>query len=216
MTRGVYKIKNIKTNKNYIGKSVDIERRFRKHLATIRYNNEHKKGSICFDFVTDARTHGIESLELQILEEINIKDENLFAEKELYWINFYESCNQNKGYNITKNSGSVLFHSAETIERFKKRIIKDSTRRKIGERAKETWKNQNLRDQMASKLKKIKHKYNYIQFSRENVFIKKWDSVDEILEANPSYKWQNIYSVCNGYKPTYMNYIWKKVLKNGN
>jgi hypothetical protein len=34
-----------------------------------------------------------------------------------------------------------------------------------------------------------------------------------IIKANPNFKWQNIYSVCNGYKPTYMGFIWKKELK---
>lgn len=48
------------------------------------------------------------------------------------------------------------------------------------------------------------------QYSRDGILLKVWDSVFEIIENNPTYKWQNIYSVCNGYKKTYMGYIWKK------
>lgn len=44
-------------------------------------------------------------------------------------------------------------------------------------------------------------------------YIKTFDSVEDIILENPSYKWQNIYSVCNGYKKSYMGYIWKKELK---
>jgi len=38
-----------------------------------------------------------------------------------------------------------------------------------------------------------------------------WFSVEEIIKFNPNYKWQNIYAVCNGYKPTMYGYIWCKI-----
>ena len=53
---------------------------------------------------------------------------------------------------------------------------------------------------------------NY-QYSKDGEFINKFDSIKSIIEENPSYKWQNIYSVCNGYKKSYMGFIWKKELK---
>ena len=61
-----------------------------------------------------------------------------------------------------------------------------------------------------------KKKNCFDQLSRDGVFIKTWDSVEDILNANPNWKWQNIYSVCNGYKPTYMSFKWvKREKQNG-
>lgn len=35
----------------------------------------------------------------------------------------------------------------------------------------------------------------------------------DFLNNYPYYKWQNIYSVCNGYKPSIYGYIWRKESK---
>lgn len=78
------------------------------------------------------------------------------------------------------------------------------------------WKdNPDAKRQMARKVSLSKRKYNFEQYTREGEYIKTWESVENILQENPTWKWQNIYSVCNGYKPTYRNFVWKKVPKNG-
>jgi hypothetical protein len=58
-----------------------------------------------------------------------------------------------------------------------------------------------------------KKKYKFLQYDKENNFLKEWDSVEEIISNNPNFKWQNIYSVCNDYKKSYMGFIWKKEFK---
>lgn len=63
---------------------------------------------------------------------------------------------------------------------------------------------------MALKISKLKQKYAFVQLTTTGEIVKKWNTVKEIVAANDGYKWQNIYSVCNGYKPTYMGYVWKK------
>lgn len=40
-----------------------------------------------------------------------------------------------------------------------------------------------------------------------------WLSVKAIVEANPGYKWQNIYNVCHGHKPSYMGFTWRQIPK---
>jgi group I intron endonuclease len=87
-------------------------------------------------------------------------------------------------------------------------------RAKIGQAASETWKDETLKRQMAAKISKIKEKWDFHQFDRSGNLLKIWTSIKEIVLENPTYKWQNIYSVCNGYKPTYHGFVWKKILKN--
>jgi len=89
-------------------------------------------------------------------------------------------------------------------------IYGEEWRNKMSISSIQTWSDFDKRKDMVAKVKIAKRKYIFDQFTRENVFIRTWDSVDDIILENPTYKWQNIYSVCNGYKPTYMNYIWKK------
>lgn len=45
------------------------------------------------------------------------------------------------------------------------------------------------------------------------ILVREYNSVKQVIEENPDYKWQNIYSVCNGYKPSIYGYIWRKESK---
>ena len=66
---------------------------------------------------------------------------------------------------------------------------------------------------MAQKVKLSKQKFNFDQYTRDGEFIRRWDSVEQIISENPGWKWQNIYAACSKYKPTYHNFVWEKVLK---
>lgn len=66
---------------------------------------------------------------------------------------------------------------------------------------------------MTKKVSESKRKYDFEQYSKDGELLKVWESVEQIVLANPEYKWQNIYSVCNGYRISYRGFIWKKKLK---
>lgn len=87
-------------------------------------------------------------------------------------------------------------------------------KRKIGLASTRQWEDAEKREQMAKSVAKAKQKYRFYQYDRLGGLLKVWDSVEEIISENPSWKWQNIYSACNGYKPTYMGSVWRKELKN--
>lgn len=89
MTCGIYKIENLKNGKIYIGQSIEIERRFQKHLVAKDDFYIHKA----------LRKYGKENFTFQIIEECDLK---ILNEREIYWINFYNSLIPN-GYNM--NSG---------------------------------------------------------------------------------------------------------------
>jgi len=87
-------------------------------------------------------------------------------------------------------------------------------RKRASEIGKKVWENQDLRNRVSNSVRLTKEKkYKFLQYDKNMTLIKEWGTIREILEENPNYKWQNIYSVCNGYKPTIYGYIWRKELK---
>lgn len=89
---GIYIITNNINKKVYIGKSNDIERRFREHKSQYeRLRTPNKPLYLAFD------KYGIDNFSFEVLEECPSKELN---RKEKYWIKQYDSDNSEKGYNI--------------------------------------------------------------------------------------------------------------------
>lgn len=99
---GIYIIRNIVNNKVYIGQSIDIERRWKEHKRKYQYENE-RKNSYLYNAIYK---YGIESFSFDILEEC---DKDKLNEREIYYIQKYESTNHNKGYNIS-SGGNLNAH----------------------------------------------------------------------------------------------------------
>lgn len=240
---GLYKIENKINGKIYIGKSIDIERRFTSHKYTLTKNcksycNRYLKKSV--------EKYGIENFCFSVLETFDEINEIELADAEVKWMDFYDSFNSNKGYNLKRDSSTKTLISDDTkmllsLSRQKelnsnygnkwneeqKKIASDTQkkrheagiyytdewRNKISLKSSELWKNEDLKKQMSIKVSKSKQKYKFHQIDKDGNHIFTWDSVEDIIRENPSYKWQNIYSVCNGYKKTYKGYKWEKELK---
>lgn len=86
MSCGIYKFTSKTTGLSYIGKSIDIERRYR----------EHRTKDDGYTFHNARKEHGWEDFEFEILEICNPEELN---QKEQYWIAFYNS--YHNGYNET-------------------------------------------------------------------------------------------------------------------
>lgn len=88
-------------------------------------------------------------------------------------------------------------------------------RKKLGKKSKQFWsENPDVKLQMAKNVSAKKQKYDFIQMNNDGSIVRVWSSVDEIIKRNPSWKWQQIYSVCNGHKKRIYGFKWKKVLKD--
>lgn len=100
---GIYKIKNLKSNKIYIGSSVKLKNRIRSHfyrLKTRTHNNHYLQKS--YD------KHGEESFEVEILETfININYQTLLNLEKEYIIK-YNCLNDKIGYNLMLDNSSFL------------------------------------------------------------------------------------------------------------
>ena len=93
--KGIYKITCINNNKSYIGKSIDIEKRFKKHLSDLKLNKHH---SVYLQ--NSYNKYGENSLRFEIIEICNnsISDEEL-SKKEVDYIKLYNTFND--GFNET-------------------------------------------------------------------------------------------------------------------
>ena len=92
-------------------------------------------------------------------------------------------------------------------------IYGDEWKQKISAASTELWKDETKRANMAKKVSKSKEKYRFYQYTKDMTHVQTWESVKDIILAYPSFKWQNIYAVCNGYKPSYKSFIWTKDVK---
>lgn len=209
---GIYLIRNLVNGKVYIGKSNDIYRRIKDHISGL--NRRSKKHENEY-FINSWHKYGKDAFSYIVLEEClydSLKD------RELYWINNYESLNRDKGYNLRLDSDSGMIPLEETRKKYSEAQInrfKDSKEReKIGFRSKKFWQNNpDIKDQMALKVKRKKQVYKFFKYDKENNLLETFENLENIINKYPHYKWQNIYAVCNGYKPSIYGYIWKKEQK---
>lgn len=86
---GIYKIKNKKTNETYIGQSIHINQRFKEHIKG------NKKPLSAID--KDIQLLGKDNFIFEIIEECS---ENKLNEREIYWIDYYNTY-LGEGYNKT-------------------------------------------------------------------------------------------------------------------
>lgn len=124
---GIYAIENIKTNKLYIGKSIKIENRFKKHVYNLR-RNQHHSASLQNSF----NKHGEEVFIFGIIEECS-KEE--LDKKERYWVKYYNT--YSNGYNcaipngINQGKEMTADEKAKTSESMKKYHSKRTKKSKM-------------------------------------------------------------------------------------
>lgn len=104
---GIYKITNLINGKSYIGQSVDIYRRWKQEKDESKNINSH---GYDYPLMRAFRKYGIDNFEFEILEECNIESLN---EKEIYWINFYNTFFD--GYNQTLGGDTTSRQPKEKI-----------------------------------------------------------------------------------------------------
>lgn len=92
MKSGIYLITNVKNSKKYIGKDINLPSRKYRHWHKLKngsHNNPHLQASY--------NRHGKESFHYMILERCLPED---MVKREKYWIDYYDTKNPDKGYNM--------------------------------------------------------------------------------------------------------------------
>lgn len=211
---GIYCIRNKVNNKVYIGKSINIYKRIVMHVCKlnmrdIKHENQH--------FINAWHKYGRNNFEYFVLEHLEL-DEELLKEREMFWMNIYESTNRDKGYNLRMDSSTNMIVNEETRKKLSiattKRFSDPEVRKQSSITMKLMWDNNpELKKQVSKKNRENNSKYYIDQYDKQSNFIKRWNYVSDITDENPSYKRHNIYSVCSGAKPSMYGFVWKKVLK---
>jgi len=109
---GIYKIENLINHKKYIGKTIDINKRFGDHKRLAFYKSSP---SYEYPLYKAFRKYGLENFNFSIVEEC---DEKILDEKEKYWIKIYKSYGK-EGYNQTPGGdGSPKINHEEAIDMY--------------------------------------------------------------------------------------------------
>lgn len=103
MTCGIYAIVNKVSGKRYIGKSIDIEVRWRSHLSQLRNSTRSKD---CNRYLYNAfQKYGETYFGFEYLEVLP-SDDTTLAERELHWMEELNTLDSDFGYNLRKDSGT--------------------------------------------------------------------------------------------------------------
>ncbi len=238
---GIYSIKNIVNGKQYIGKSKNIQKRLKQHIYYYKKNskdeNRHLKnafnkyGLINFECLILETLNKDEQLlkqkELEYIISFNTLDRKLGYNlrldtatscivseetKELHRKNSKGANNPNFGNKWSDEQKAHLSKLRKSKFLSGEYIISQEQKDKISKSSSLLWKDEDKKRKMALKLSEKKTKFKIAQCKiKTNEILHIYNSVKEVINLNPEYKWQNIYSVCNGYKKAMYGYSWKKI-----
>ena len=128
----IYKIKNNINEKVYIGQTVKkMETRWKEHKRNLNYRNNGNEKFKKSKLYSSMNKYGIENFSIEIIEFVDTREK--MNEREIFWINFYDSFN--KGLNLTLGGESGCLGYKHTKEA-KKMISENSKKRKMSEEAK--------------------------------------------------------------------------------
>jgi group I intron endonuclease len=105
---GIYIIRNNINNKIYVGSSKNLKNRLNEHKRKLR-KNYHRNYHLQQSF----NKYGEDNFTFEIIEECEL---NQLLQREVFWINYYQSFNRDKGYNL-RDPQDNHFYSEETLQK---------------------------------------------------------------------------------------------------
>ena len=127
---GIYKIENLINGKIYIGQSRNIEKRWTAHRTRPFNQNSNQYDSPLYRSI---RKYRLENFSFVVLEETLIED---LDDREIYWIEYYESNNKEKGYNLTDggNSATSTILTRKQVDEIKLLLETDMSQQDIADK----------------------------------------------------------------------------------
>ena len=106
---GIYGIQNIINNKIYVGKAKNIYVRIRSHIYGLNGKSKDENRHL----IRAWHKYKSENFKCFIIETLEFNEE-LLQERELYWIQQYNSTNRKFGYNLRMDSSTKMIVHEET------------------------------------------------------------------------------------------------------
>ena len=150
MKSGIYSILNNNTGKIYIGQSKDINRRFNDHKREL-VKNIHSNHYLQSSW----NKYGESTFSFNVLEYCPISCLN---ESEVWWIDFFESMDRTKGFNLKSGGNSNIVFSDETIKKMRE------TQSRI-----KTWSGRHHTDETKKKISKSKKGVKFSETHKKNI-----------------------------------------------
>lgn len=168
---GIYGIRNLKNNKLYVGKTKCFYNRCHQYIYEINRQNFNHINSY---FLNSINKYGIENFEFFVIEYIDNLD--LISDRELYWIDYYNTTDSSKGYNLRRDSSTNMIVHSKTSKKISNRLKKEwkeGLRNNHSEKLKKSWKDNHSRKQQQSEImSKNLTKYSYNLYDNQMTFIK--------------------------------------------
>ena len=135
---GIYCIENIITNQKYIGQSINIKYRWKKHVSALN-SNTHDNSYLQNSW----NKYGKDNFKFYIIETC---DQELLNEKEIYYIEYYNTLDRNYGYNLKTGGQNCSTYCTDEIKSKMSDAIKRSyengdLKQRRSEATKQYWKN---------------------------------------------------------------------------
>lgn len=184
---GIYKITNKINGKVYIGKTVNFQRRYNAYKGGFKKKDIRKINQY---FMNAIEKYLPENFTFEVVEVCEI---SRLSEKELHWIVVTRSTEKEFGYNLRMDSSTGMITHPSTSKKISERIKMEyergiRSRESISEWATNLWKDEDKKNQMRQEVSNSRRSY-FAQYTREGKCMVLWDGINQILRANPDYKW---------------------------
>ena len=194
---GIYKITNLK-EKIYIGRSINIEKRFKQYKSFNKSNNTQVK------LIRSLKKYGIDNHSFEVIEECSFENLNI---RERYWQEFYDVIGKN-GLNciLTKTNEKPCVFSKETRDKISKshkgKKKKPFTKEHL-KKLSESHKNKVFSQETKNKMGVV-----ILQYDLNLNLINEYKTITEASQ-NTNIHLSNIQQVCKNKRKTAGGYIWK-------
>lgn len=169
---GIYCIRNLVNNKVYIGKSINIYNRIATHISDLSRKSKNENRHL----INAWFKYGKENFDYYVLEYLDL-NEDLLKERELYWMQKYNSTERKYGYNLRMDSSTNMIVHEET-----KMKLSQSIKGENNPNYNHKWSEE--KKQYMSNLKKQQYKDGIVHVNKEAI-IKGINIRNENLKNNP-------------------------------
>lgn len=227
MNIGIYCLLNVKTGKRYIGSTKNFKRRKKEHFTHL--NGSKVKAGYSAEMFEDAKKYGAETFVFSVIEAFEYYDKTELLIREAFFIGKFDTIesgyngatpsmvgegNPNHGNTWTDSQKSEMsntiksqFDNGRTISEDVKKRSSEANTKRWAEMSDET------RESIMSKQSSSASKFTYQQLTMCGELICEYESIREILKANPTFRRAGIYNAVSGHKGSHRGFKWARYVK---